>query len=409
MPTKPLCAIVLLLTAATACSRDTSGRAGAPVTRDSAGIHIVESSAPRSSGLADSVLLRVDREPVLTIGDEQGDEPYLLHRVSDALRFPDGSIAISNSGTGEIRLFDAGGRYLRSVGRKGAGPSEFSEYSTMTMYPVGDSVLALDNGVFRLHLFGPGMQYVETRAFALTTGGGHPMMRGVFADESWLTMAYENGGAMGGPPGTVLRMRYALLHYDAKGQFVNEIVKLNSRLRFVHQFGQGIHFPAIPLSADPLDAVSGNDVLVLRGTKAEIEVYDRSGRLIRLVRWARPQTRSSDVWPQIKERSLASMSEGDRAVNADYYAHDLPIPEFAPAYTAMHIDAARRIWLQRYDFESDVAPLTWDVLASDGAWLGSVQTPRGFELYLIGQDYLLGRQIDSLGVERVLVLRTHAP
>jgi hypothetical protein len=408
---RPIAAMCCVLAAllATACGGDTIGRAAAPVTRDSAGIRIVESSAPKASGLADSALLRVDREPVLTIGVESGDEPYQLNRVSDALRFPDGRIAISNSGTGEIRLFDAAGRYLRSVGRRGAGPGEFSEYSSVAMYPVGDSVLALDNGLFRLHLFGPDMQYVETRPFALTTGGGHPMMRGVFADESWLTMAYENGEAMGGSPGTVLRMRYALLHYDAKGQVMNDIVKLDSHLRFVHQFGQGIHFPAIPLSADPLDAVSGNDRYVLRGPKAEIEVYDRSGRLIRLVRWARPPTRTSDVWPQVKERDLASRSGQDRAAYADYYARDLPIPEFAPMYESMRIDATQRIWLQRYDVGSGATPLTWDVLARDGAWLGLVQTPRGFAPYRIGADYLLGRQIDSLGVERVQMLRTHAP
>ncbi len=409
MTTQRLLTIALSLITAAACGGETGSHAQAPVTRDSAGIQIVESSAPQFSGLADSAPLRVDQEPALTIGVEEGDEPYQLNRVSDALRFPDGRIAISNAGIGEIRLFDAAGRYLRSVGRRGAGPAEFSGYSSAAMYPMGDSVLALDNGSFRLHLFGPDMRYVETRPFALTSAGGHPMMRGVFADGSWLTMAYESGGAMGGQPGTVLRMPYALLHYDAKGQLLNEIVKLDSHLRYVHQFGQGIHFPAIPLSADPLDAVSGNEVYILRGPKAEIEVYDRNGRMIRLVRWARLPTRAADVWPQIKERDLATMSAGNRAAYADYYAQDLPIPEFAPMYGAIRVDAVQRIWLQRYDVESGMAPLTWDVLASDGTWLGAVQTPKGFLLYRVGEDYLLGRQVDSLGVERVQLLRMHAP
>ncbi len=352
--------------------------------------------------------MRVDKEPVLTIGVEEGDEPYQLHRVTDALRFPDGRIAISNSGTGEIRLFDATGRYLRSVGRRGAGPAEFSEYSNARTYPVGDSVLALDNGLFRLHLFGPDMRYVETRSFMLTSDAARPFMRGVFADGSWLAMAFEDGGRLNGPPGTILRSRYSLLHYDAKGRLLNSLIKLDSRPRFVHKFGQMIHYPYIPLTTDPLDAVSGNEVYVLRGPKAELEVYDPAGRLIRLVRWARPPTRTSDVWPQVKERDLASMSERDRASYADYYARELPIPEFAPAYAAIRLDATRRIWLQRYQFETDTVPQTWDVMGRDGVWLGSVQTPRSFALYRIGDDYLLGRRIDSLGVERVQVLRTHA-
>jgi hypothetical protein len=43
----------------------------------------------------------------------------------------------------------------------------------------------------------------------------------------------------------------------------------------------------------------------------------------------------------------------------------------------------------------------WDVLDASGRWLGAVNTPPRFTMYDIGTNYVLGRQYDSLNVERV--------
>lgn len=94
--------------------------------RDSAGISVVESSAPPQSGAGP---LQVATATSLTIGEEEGAESLLLHRVRTALRLPDGRIVIANGGSHELRLVDASGMYLRSVGRMGGGPGEFSEFA----------------------------------------------------------------------------------------------------------------------------------------------------------------------------------------------------------------------------------------------------------------------------------------
>ena len=69
-----------------ACPADAS----AQVTRDSAGIRIVENARPAH----DSRLpWRIDPEPAASIGDVFGAEAYLLHQADDATVLPDGRIA----------------------------------------------------------------------------------------------------------------------------------------------------------------------------------------------------------------------------------------------------------------------------------------------------------------------------
>ncbi len=397
------CAVLV----ASACAHDATTVA-ATVVRDSAGVRIVESSGP-TLGPGDSTFARLDSAPVLSIGVEEGEEAYQLHRVTDALRLADGRIAVSNSGTQEIRVYDSTGRYLKSVGRKGSGPGEFAEFSSATLYPVADSVLALDNGAFRLHLFGPDLTFIQTRPFVLSDAARRPFMTGVFSDGSWFAFAYENGGALNGPPGTVLRTRYSLLRYDAKGALVNTIVAgLEARARYVLQSENFITFPYIPLTASPLHAASDSLVLLLRGTKPELEVYDESGRLTRLIRWQRPQVRTADVWERYRKDELSGMTNArDSAVYGKLFSVDLPLPEFVPLYDRMLVDTGRRVWLRRFRLSREKGPYVWDVLSGDGTWLGGAATPRDFTPYRIGGDHMMGVRRDSLGVERVQVMRMH--
>ena len=84
-----------------------------------------------------------------------------------------------------------------------------------------------------------------------------------------------------------------------------------------------------------------------------------------------------------------------------FFRKELPLPEFAPLYRSMVVDAERRVWLERFQMPGVDALRAWDVIDSNGAWLGVVQVPRNLRIFQIGRDYLLGRSLDSLGVERV--------
>ena len=105
---------------------------------DSAGILIVENaSPPQGSRLG----WRMGSEPTVSIGEVDGEEPYLLHVAWDATRPGDGRIVVANTSTQELRVFDARGAYITTWGGAGEGPGEFTELWQVEGWP-GDSIVA---------------------------------------------------------------------------------------------------------------------------------------------------------------------------------------------------------------------------------------------------------------------------
>ncbi len=131
--------IPIVIVAALACQPgdNPSGDTGLQV-RDSAGIRIVE-NAPSSGG--SRLPWRISAEPVVTIGRAEGDEPYLLHIVRDALRLADGRVVVLNNGTQELRVFDGDGTHLATWGGRGEGPGEFRSLAAIEPWR-GDSIAA---------------------------------------------------------------------------------------------------------------------------------------------------------------------------------------------------------------------------------------------------------------------------
>jgi hypothetical protein len=62
----------------------------------------------------------------LRIGRIDGERPYLFGNALDVIPEASGRIWVMDTQNYELRLFDASGRFVRSVGRQGQGPGEFN-------------------------------------------------------------------------------------------------------------------------------------------------------------------------------------------------------------------------------------------------------------------------------------------
>jgi len=344
----------------------------------------------------------VDTAPELVIGTDAGEEPYELHRVFDAMQWRDGRIIVANSGSSELRLFDGAGTYLGSLGRSGRGPGEF-DVANMAVHAWGDSLLATDDT--RVNVYSPTLEFVATRPFDVSSGPSFPFLRGVFANGTWAAFAAEGGGILNGPPGSIINMGFELLHYSADGVMQRSLRRYAGAPRYVLSAAGRTSFPYVPLTPEELSGVLGDSLVLLQKGQPELLWFDQQGRLTQIARWSRRRVPSAEVYPAYIDSSLASLRRGtDRRQEASYtalYQTDLPIPEFAPLYTTLKVDDERRVWLERFRLPGDTGPRRWDVIAPTGEWLGTVAVPPRFTLFRAGLDYVLGRTLDSLGVERV--------
>lgn len=77
------------------------------------------------------------------IGVVDGDQEYQFFRITGAVRLTSGALVIANSGTRELRFYDADGTYSRRVGGFGGGPGEFRDLKGVFRLG-GDTLMAYD-------------------------------------------------------------------------------------------------------------------------------------------------------------------------------------------------------------------------------------------------------------------------
>ncbi len=211
-------AAVLLITAA--CGGDAAATGYPIVVRDSAGVVIVDNDLTRLSASC-----AISAEPTVSIGVEEGAEEDMLFRVQGATRLSDGRIALANRGTHQFRLYDTAGRHLRSSGRQGKGPGEFS--SPFYLHTTeGDTVHVGDFRPFQFLVFAPDGSWVRTvrpMPLYVNTPGTMNVLR-----DGRMMLSVREGVTEGGVPGGFTPCYTTVVLHAADGTLTDTVTRLPS-------------------------------------------------------------------------------------------------------------------------------------------------------------------------------------
>ncbi|MFC1554690.1 6-bladed beta-propeller [candidate division KSB1 bacterium] len=104
---------------------------------------------------------KVGLEFVQKIGEEEGpDKNLLLYRANGVAVNKAGEILIVDGGNKRIQVFSENGEYLRTIGRQGDGPGEFSSPSKINFRNDGSFIVS--ESMQRFHIFDKEEKYVKT-------------------------------------------------------------------------------------------------------------------------------------------------------------------------------------------------------------------------------------------------------
>lgn len=392
-------AVLGVLVLSSAC---TPGSGGAPTVTvwDSAGIRMVDNAVPGGVAPIYGELGEADLE----LGVVDGDPAYSLSDVVDVRSLPGGDIVVVERGTlggaPELRVFDASGRHVRTIGRRGEGPGEFGVLAPLAGL-AGDTIWTWDSRLFRLTRF-------STRGDVL--------------------------GDMSVDIGT----RVSGLTRLSDGRYLADLGRVPT------PFGDGQHLAAdrmqmLDAEGNPLGSlvsVGGTDILVHRATANERPLISMAQPPFgRFTTYATGEDRIYTAWNgeyRITARSLAgehvlvlSAPDLERPVdpaevdavhagwldrcsgaacrrNLNRIFQEFRLPERRPAFSALKVDALGNLWVAEYDPNGNVAygwvASGWHVFSPGGELLGRVVTPPGLVLHEIGTDYVLGAQRNELEV-----------
>jgi hypothetical protein len=367
------------------------GGGTAPITRDSAGVTIVE-YAKRTS---DTLPWTLPSQPVVEIGAVEGDEAYQLSNVSSALRLSDGRIVVANTGTNEVRVYDKTGRHLVTMGRKGEGPGEFAGLGRVIL-GAGDTLLAYDGNLKRISLFTP--EGVFVRSFSLDFSQGFPQLEGEFADGTFLTT--RSFAFVPSEIDDVVRDSAPVYHFAADGALLDSVGRWLAQEWYVHGSGGTAWATSLPFGRRMMVAVARDGFYVGSSGRYAIDWRDPAGHLRRIVRVLEAATPvSSADWGRVKQERMRGV-EGRWRPRQERMLSEMPVPSTRPAFGALALDPDGNLWVAESVVSSD-DPRGWIVFAPDGHMLGTITTPSGLNVLDIGRDYVLGVARDALDVEHV--------
>lgn len=386
----------LVITAlATACGIDRAPVRSRAVVHDSAGVTIVESPAP---GPDDALGWTLDRVPLLDIGTLDGPPEHQLYRVRGALRMADGGVAVLNAGTREIRVYDAEGAHVRSMGGEGGGPGEFTEPGSLTLWP-GDSLAVWDSRARRLSIYAIDGTFGRVVTFPPPEGLGipsfsHRLTSGALAVTNVkLTI---DGVSTGN-----LRVPFEVSLLSPEGDVVASLGTYPGDEMFMDISPGAVSVVRLPFARGFSVSGHGDETIVALNDRIELKVFGPDGTLRRIARVLAPPRPTTDADRQAYLQDRLASAPEERRPGLRTMIQEHPGPDTLPAFDDLTDDRAGNTWVRLFRSPADVGPGRWLVLDDQGALLGTAELPVGIDAYEIGPDWLLGLWTDELDVEHV--------
>ena len=348
-------------------------------------------------------------EEVVSVGGVDTDPSYQFGTITGLDVDPDGNIYVVDRQAQNVRVFDPAGAYLRTIGGPGEGPGEFGG-NAAAVFVLDGRVVVPDPSNARVSSFS--LDGTFESDFRLDVSQGVPLRFDVIGSRGLVAQRRAIADGAGAVSGDVIT------RLVDEGLVADTLVDLDP--------GQSVQItggiPRIHVFApDPVWDSAYDGRLATGMTDAwRFNLYDSVGVLQRIVtrpvdpravtardrrdveQALREMYRIQGVPPELVENVVEAMEFGERF----------------PAFASLTHGPYGSLWIQTLLSEEELAERggatlfvdemgsrVWDVVDSDGRYLGQVAFPTRFEPVRFLEDRFYGIERDDLDVESVRVYR----
>jgi len=339
----------------------------------------------------------------LRIGAVDGDPHYIFGDVRGIEAGRDGTIYVLDYQASEVRAFDAEGRYLRTVARKGEGPGEITSANGFVL--VGDSVLWIqDHGKMMMIGVSPageelGRYFMPVRSYGYIWSGTVDD-----AGRVWKAQHYSDQPSVYPPKEGLSEgsSRGYMVSYEPAGDVRDSVYLGEEQFRsMISRNSQGGYtFWQIPFDARPITTVDPAGAIwrtIVDGYRV-VRLSARGDTLLVIESETPPPPVTAADRAAFVERA-AERGPADRRAAEEVTAL---MPETKPAIASLTVDDEGRLWIGRAVAEG--ADPEFDVFAGDGAYAGTVRLgfrPSPYTPIRVRQRRVYAIMHDSLDVPYV--------
>lgn len=351
--------------------------------------------------------------PELRIGGEAATAPeYEFTTVRGIAIGPNGAMYVTQGQEQEIRVYDAQGKHVRTIGRKGGGPGEFTGLGSIGF--VGDTLYTTDFQLRRITLFRADGSLITT----IVSEASEPSRFDSVVFRPSPQVLLSDGSALGGAS-------YAS-HLVASGQIKAAPVYRLTRAARVQAI-----IAWVPVGSGQASLMSGTSAMFFTQpfSDAPLSVFAATaGRLYVVARAAQAGSRSFRVtairtngdtlWSRSYpyrpvplgsaradsvRSTLASRYSGGRAgFTPDQISKAIFIPDHQVTITRAFATHDGSLWLRREQFSD---PLSWTVIAPNGNIAATLVLPPNVRPMTVIGDNVWGVELDDDDVPQLVRYR----
>jgi hypothetical protein len=345
--------------------------------------------------------------PELRIGGQAATEAeYEFTTVRHVAVGPTGAMYVTQGLEQEIRVYDAQGKYVRTIGRKGGGPGEFMGLGTIGF--VGDTLYTTDFQQRRITLFRADGSLITT-IVADASQGSLRTDSVVFRPSPVVLLA----------DGTALGSASYASHLVANGQITRApVYRLTRTARVLEtvawlpvgsgqgavQSGSSALFFIQPVSDAPMAefaAKAGRLYMVERAARAGSNTFRVTAIAARGdTLWDRsfpyrPLPLGPGVADSILNVAARRFSGGRGGFTSDQIRKAVFIPDHQVTVTRVIVATDGSLWLRREEFGD---PIAWTVIDPQGRIAATLSLPRNVRPMTVVGDNVWGVELDDVDV-----------
>lgn len=327
----------------------------------------------------------------------------------------DGRIYVADGMAQQIHVFDAEGRRLPSLGRRGSGPGEFQGVVSVVAGR-GDTLYAFDAALQRITAFAPGDRRVAYSVSVPASGRERGSYRLLVPAEGFLLPFASPRGAGGGGGATVSVRRVA-----RDGSVGDALTRTPDREALEVVRGSHRTVGPLPYGRVPGFATHGGRVYHGWSGSGDIPFFDLRGRRLGTLR---TRAGSAPLERGHLRVLVESFPAGDpRRQEMSDAIGDRRLPRARPAWKEILTDDAGRLWVNVVT-EDDVVVFSdavgfayasfatlasggagstpWWVFTPDGARRAIFLVPGNVRLHQVSGGRAYGIEVDADGVQRLV-------
>jgi hypothetical protein len=419
----------LMLALASACARDDGqegGREDWTTEVDTIGDTVVI----RTTGASDSAALHTLVAEV-SIGELEGADEYTFGAINEVEVAGDGRIYVFDRQVPALREYDAAGKFVRTLGRKGAGPGEYTQANGVAVHRDGRIVL-WDAGTAHINVYGQDGAFITS--WPLPGGAGFYTSGALFVDTAGNTYARTR---IADPPATTtagprIFGTTGLVKWDRDGRIVDSLTPPPATIEpptLVASVNGGTAVYSLPFAPGHVWAWSPLGYFVSAQTdRYAVNLISPQGNVQRIERQIEAVPVSSEERADVEEQTTASLrmtdpkwrwsgpaipavkpfirtiapaDDGRLWVSVAQPGERIPAGELAPPPSVQigNVDPERRPQPKWRD------PTAYDVFDANGRYLGRVAAPAKTTFKTMRGDHIWAVARDSLDVQQVVRFR----